>query len=93
MVQCIRGHASEPKGHEFESNSCHLVWEYGRRHGRRYIQVRPVRPKISHLISIMLGALLVLVPVLTLCHHKVINKRPRKLISLLHEMIKNIEVK
>ncbi len=40
-----RGHASEPKGREFESHSCHLV----RAHGCRYVQVRPVRPKINHL--------------------------------------------
>ncbi len=39
-----RGHASEPKGREFESHSCHLVRTYG----RRFVQVRPVRPKIHH---------------------------------------------
>ncbi len=42
MVQCLRDHASEPN--EFEPHSCHLVQAYG----RQYVQVRPVRPKISH---------------------------------------------
>ncbi len=44
MVQWLRGHASEPKDHEFESHRCHLMQAYG----RRYVQVRPVRPQISH---------------------------------------------
>ncbi len=44
MVQWLRGHTSEPKVHEFEPHRCHLVRAYG----RRYVQVRPVRPKISH---------------------------------------------
>ncbi len=38
----LRSHASEPKGHEFEPHSYHLVRTYG----RRYVQVRP---KISQL--------------------------------------------
>ncbi len=44
MAQWLRGHVSEPKGHEFEPHRCHLVRAYG----RLYVQVRPVRPKISH---------------------------------------------
>ncbi len=39
-----KGHASEIKGREFESHSCHLVRTYG----RLCVQVRPVRPKIRH---------------------------------------------
>ncbi len=53
-----RGHASESKSHGFESHSCHLMWAYG----RRYVQVRPVRPKINHLkkyISQTFGLLVV----------------------------------
>ncbi len=49
MAQWLRGHASEPKGHEFEPHKSHLVQAYG----RRYVQVRPVRPKISHLKKIL----------------------------------------
>ncbi len=37
----------ESKSHGFESHSYHLV----RACGRRYDQVRPVRPKINHFIS------------------------------------------
>ncbi len=44
MAQWLRDHATEPKGHEFEPHECHLVRAYG----HRYVQVRPVRPKISH---------------------------------------------
>ncbi len=44
MAQWLRGYASELKSHEFEPHRCHLVRAYG----RRYVQVRPVRPNISH---------------------------------------------
>ncbi len=40
-----RGQTSESKSHEFEYHGCHLVRAYG----RQYVQVRPVRPKLSHL--------------------------------------------
>ncbi len=44
MAQWLSGHTSEPKSHEFEPHRSHQVRAYG----RRYVQVRPVQPQISH---------------------------------------------
>ncbi len=44
MAQWVGAKPQESKSHGFESHRCHLVQAYG----RRYVQVRPVRPKINH---------------------------------------------